>query len=816
VNRLFTLAIFLSATLLFIVQPLTGKILLPVLGGSPAVWSTCLVFFQAALLLGYLYAHVLTSRVPQRWQWPVHVCVLIAAATMLPLPIEVGEPGGADPRWWVLRTLVGTVGLPFFALSATAPLLQHWFSRTADPGARDPYFLYAASNAGSLLGLLAYLLVEPLATRSTQVIGWTMAFWAFAALVAACAYASVRCSVPWLPPSGGRAGAAVKLPANRPPPGLRRSAEALRAKAEAGSHEIDSPLSEPALWIALAFVPSALLLGVTQHLATDVVSAPLLWVMPLALYLSTFMAAFSRQGVGSARRWGTVAAVVAVLVLVLSLAEIRYPMVPVMLVHLAAFTALAMLCHTRLAGSRPDPTRLTEYFVCVSLGGVLGGAAAALVAPVLFSSILEYPLAIAAALLLRPQCVEADRMVKPRMAWRAAAAILVIAGYWSVSAFNEHADSTRVTSSAPFTWLRSLTGDAEIAQRVLRTSFAIPAVLLLLTPRTALLFAGTAAGLLVGAGVVRTGGRVLERERTFFGVHQVTSVQNDDWHVLTHGTTTHGVQATRGKVHFLPTAYYHPSGPIGDVVFTLVPDGRFRDVGVIGLGAGALAAYAGSHVRMDFFEIDEAVIRIAENPRLFTYLADARARPGVSVKTIAVDGRLGLRAMPEASYDLIVIDAFSSDAIPTHLITREAVAIYESRLKVRGMMAFHVSNRFFDLTPVLARIAAESGLVGYVRNEKEVPPEKAGEAMRPSVWVVLARDENDFGQIARSGPRWVRLAAAADDPLWTDDYTNVLGALAARGERRRAAAVRHRAVALKGTVTILGAFTREWWLSLFA
>ncbi len=347
-----------------------------------------------------------------------------------------------------------------------------------------------------------------------------------------------------------------------------------------------------------------------------------------------------------------------------------------------------------------------------------------------------------------------------------------------MSAFNEHADSTRVTSSAPFTWLRSLTGDGEIAQRVLRTSFAIPAVVLLLAPRTALLFAGAAAGLLVGAGVVRTGGRVLERERTFFGVHQVTSIQNDDWHVLTHGTTTHGVQATRGKVHFLPTAYYHPSGPLGDVVFTLVPDGRFRDVGVIGLGAGALAAYAGSRVRMDFFEIDEAVIRIAENPQWFTYLADARARPGVTVKTIASDGRLGLRAMPEASYDLIVVDAFSSDAIPTHLITREAVAMYASRLKVRGMIAFHVSNRFFDLTPVLARIAADRGLVGYVRNDREVPPEKAGEAMRPSVWVVLARDENDFGQIARSGPRWVRLAAAADEPLWTDDYTNVLGALA--------------------------------------
>jgi hypothetical protein len=290
--------------------------------------------------------------------------------------------------------------------------------------------------------------------------------------------------------------------------------------------------------------------------------------------------------------------------------------------------------------------------------------------------------------------------------------------------------------------------------------------------------AAAAAGLLTGAGVVRTGGQVLVRERSFFGVHQVTAIQNGDWHVLTHGTTTHGVQATRGKLRSLPTAYYHPSGPLGDVVFTLVPAGRFRDVAAIGLGAGALAAYAGNDARMDFFEIDEAVIRIAEDSRYFTYLTDARARPGASVRTVAIDGRLGLRAKPEASYDLIVVDAFSSDAIPTHLITREAVALYLSRLKGHGMLAFHVSSRFFDLAPVLARIAADRELVGYVRNDREIPPDKAGQAMRPSVWVVLARDQADFGQIAQAVGRWVRLGADLGDPLWMDDYSNVLGALA--------------------------------------
>jgi len=760
-KQLYTLAIFLSATLLFMVQPLAGKILLPVLGGSAAVWSTCMVFFQAVLLLGYLYAHALSTGVALRWQGPIHVCVLIVASVVLPLPIDVGDPGGTNPRWWTLRALTTTVGLPFFALSATAPLLQRWFSRTTDPRARDPYFLYAASNAGSLLGLLGYLLVEPLATRRLQATGWALSFWAFAALVAVCVYAGRK---------------------NAISPPARDEAASARADVASAFRRKGTPvsLSQYAMWIALASVPSALLLGVTQHLATDVVSAPLLWVVPLALYLSTLVAAFSTGGAGSARRWGSAAAPAALLVLGLSLAEVRGPVLLVTLAHLAVFTALAMVCHARLAESRPDATHLTAYFVCVSFGGVLGGVAAALVAPAVFTSILEYPLAIAAAIFLRPQIADADRAVTSRagrLAYRLGALALLIAGYWTVTAFNQHADAAGLASSSLFTWLRSLTADVETAQRMVRASFAIPAGLLLFAPRKALLFAGVMAGLLVGAGAVRTGGEVIDRERTFFGVHQVSSVQNGDWHVLTHGTTTHGVQAVRGKVRALPTAYYHPSGPIGDVVFTLLPDGRFREVAVIGLGAGALAAYAGQGVRMDFFEIDEAVIRIAENPRYFTYLTDAKARPGVTVRTLAVDGRVGLRAMPESAYDLIVVDAFSSDAIPTHLITTGAVALYESRLKPRGVMAFHVSSRFFDLPPVLARIAADRRLVCYAREDRDVPPERAAEAMRASVWVVLARADGDLGQLAHAGPRWVRLAPDAGEPLWTDDYTNLLGAL---------------------------------------
>ena len=770
--HLFTVTAVVSATLLLMVQPLAGRILLPVLGGSPAVWATCMVFFQAVLLLGYLYAHVLSTRVAPRWQRVVHGGVLVAASVILPFHVDVGEPAGSHPRWWMLRVLATGVGLPFFVLSATAPLLQRWFSRTSDPRAGDPYFLFAASNAGSLLGLLGYLAVEPIATRRVQVSGWALGFWVAAALIGACAYASVR----------DRSTQAASA--------FRRKSDATRGlPAKAGSHAnlggvarrgFGEGTVDAALWIVLALVPSALLIGVTQHLATDVVSAPLLWVAPFALYLATFIAAFSRRPPGTAQWWGRLAAPAALLLVFLSLAEVRHPILLVTLLHLAVFTVLAMMCHARLAARRPDAAHLTGYFLCVSLGGVLGGVASALVAPAVFSSVLEYPLAIGAAVLLRPVRNDADRQ-PPRHARRwvlaAGAVVLLAAGYWCVSAFDGVTNAPHVTSNAFFGWLEALTGDREAAQRIARASFAVPAAVLLATGRTPLLFAGMTAGLLVGAANVRTGGEVLHRERTFFGVHQVSSVQNGEWHVLTHGTTTHGIQAVRGRVHSLPTAYYHPSGPIGDVVFTLVPEGRLRDVAVVGLGAGALAAYAGNGVRMDFFEIDEAVIRIADDPRYFTYLADARSRPGVTVKTSGIDGRLGLRGMPAGSYDLIVIDAFSSDAIPTHLITREAVALYESRLKPRGLIAFHLSSRFFDLAPVAARIAADRGLAGYVRHDEDVPPDQAAEAKRASDWVVLARDENDVGQIARSAPRWMRLVADLGDPLWTDDYANVLGVL---------------------------------------
>lgn len=741
---LFAIPVLLSAVLLFTVQPLVARQLLPVLGGSPSVWNACLAFFQAALLVGYLYAHVVATRVPVNRQAWIHAAVLFAAgATQL---IDVAGDAGSQgsPEWWLLRQLTLMVGLPFVALSATSPLLQRWFLRSANHGSDDPYVLFALSNVGSLAGLLGYPLLEPFMSIATQRTVWTGAFCVVALLVTICAYVGTR---------------------RHEPPGSVRSVASAR----------DSQVVSRARrlrWLMLALVPSALLVGVTQHVATDIVSAPGLWAVPLAIYLVTFSVAFSR---GRAPRHVRpyLVPTLAVVVLGLLLSEIRSPVWFVAAVHLLAFGTVALTCHVQLALDRPEPGQLTSYFLWMSAGSVLGSVAVALVAPAVFSSVLEYPIVLAAAIVATGKGGIAPylRVASPARIVMSVGVVvsLMLGAYWSVAWLD----------SAPLAgWRLRFSADPEVSHRIVRGLFVVPAVVLLLIRRARWVFAGAMAGLLVAAGAVRTGGDVVHRERTFFGVHQVTSVGDGAFHVLTHGTTTHGVQARRGRTRMLPTAYYHPTGPLGDIVFALSGEGRFGNVSVIGLGAGAVAGYAGERTRMEFFEIDEAVIRIASDPRYFNYLEQARSRPGRGVVVTASDGRLGLRDRPAGAFDLIIVDAFSSDAIPVHLMTREAVQLYMSRVGSRGTVAFHVSSRFFDLAPVLSVIARDLGLVAYVREDNQIPIEQLAEAKRASTWVVLARRPADLGALASVAGRWKPLASSPSARVWTDDYANVLGALA--------------------------------------
>ncbi|MBS0198145.1 MAG: hypothetical protein JSR77_15430 [Planctomycetes bacterium] len=766
---LFALAIFVSAALLFVVQPMSGKVLLPLLGGSPAVWNTCMVFFQAVLLLGYFYAHLTTTKLSRKWQTLVHLGLVIIAGATLPMPILVGEPGDADPVMWVIRTLGVTVGLPFFVVSTSGPLLQRWFSTTGHAAAKDPYFLYAASNAGSVVGLLAYpLVLEPLLTRREQSIVWTVGFAALGVLVAAC--------------------------------GVRMLGAGVQETSQvAAKPEVKAPLTGALrlLWLALSFGPSSLMLGVTQHVSTDIAAIPLLWIIPLGLYLISFILAFSQKWRLSAAAWGRMLPVGIVAVMVAMLSGARSPIGVLLFVHFATFFIAAMMCHTRLADLRPDPSRLTEFYLFMSLGGVLGGLLNSVVAPLVFSTMMEYPLVLGLLALLRPQILTELNVSRSRVvAWAiglGVAAMLLLILLNVDAAIND----------------KRIVGD--LASKSWRAGLPALLCIAVLLKRGSVRFAASATFLLTATTYIGEGGTLLFQTRTFFGEHRVISTSNHAWHRLSHGTTLHGLQPREpedpfgpgpvmsaedrvkmlfadnaavermgGRIKYrqlIPTTYYHTSGPIGAVMKMLIDRGQLRRAGFVGLGAGTLAAYAVPNARFTYFEIDPAVIRIAGDRSLFSYISDAARDTSVKIGYELGDGRLKIRDTKEGPFDLIVLDAFSSDSIPVHLLTKEAVEIYLSKLEAGGIIAFHISNRYFDLTNPLQRIASELGLKAYRANDDvSTTYLDEQEGKKTSLWLMMVRKEEDFMPLAHL-PKWDRLGKIDSFPLWTDDYSNLLGVM---------------------------------------
>jgi hypothetical protein len=751
------------------VQPLTGKILLPLLGGSPAVWNTCMVFFQAVLLLGYLYSHLVTKFFPARLQAILHGAVLIVAGLTLPIPIDVGAPGNS-PIPWLLRTLLITVGFPFSVVSTSGPLLQKWFSRSGHKHAADPYFLYAASNAGSVIGLLAYpLVMEPLLTRSRQSEVWSWGYWALVPIVIACGVMLV-----------------VKS----------RNAEANPTAATVTSRVVSSsPLTarRRLLWIVLGLVPSSLMLGVTQHISTDIAAVPLLWAIPLLLYLVTFIIAFSRLGTKlNATLLGRFLPLPLIATMALLLAAARQPVGIVIFIHLLTFFVAALMCHTRLADDRPDAAHLTEYYLLMSLGGVLGGAINALAAPVLFNALFEYPLMLGVACLLRPQLgseLRAGSNATTRFVdsasgrWTLAivGAVLVAALVFAIDYGIDDERLNRLLTR------NGLVRFSDFGSRSLRAVIPVVFVLLLLRSGPRAFALAALAGLLT-TPFVGKGGSVLYQERTFFGVHRVLTNSTNTWHTLSHGTTLHGLEAwptpknleekDREKLRvrsMLPTTYYHRTGPMGDVMTMLFATKRLDSVALVGMGAGTLAAYAAPGSTFVFYEIDQAVIKIAKNPEYFLYYTNAAATPGVQIGTVTGDARLRLQEVVlDGAYHLIVLDAFSSDSIPVHLLTREAFEMYLAKLKDDGLIAVHISNRHFDLRPVLARLASEFHLAAFIRNDSEPTDQEKAEGKKDSVWIALARKPEQFGTLVNA-PGWKRLDSKPGDPLWTDEYSNVLG-----------------------------------------
>jgi len=724
----FTAAIFASAALLFAVQPMFAKMVLPKLGGAPSVWSVAMVFFQTALLAGYAYAHLLTRFAPGRMSVPIHLAVMVVACFALPLAIASGwgRPPAQGEAFWLLGLFAVSIGLPFFALSANSSLLQAWFARTDHPAARDPYFLYAASNIGSFLALVTYpAAVEPLLRLGDQTWLWSLGFYLLIAMIAVCGL------LLWRTPTGAAtadAPAATDAAESAPP-----------------------TWRDVATWVALAAVPSGLLVAVTAHISTDVAAVPLLWVLPLALYLVTFVIVFQSKPL--IPHWLVVEAQPAFIIgfiAVLIFEPIRM-IVWQVAIHLVVFFVCTLVCHGELARRRPAARYLTSFYMWMSAGGMIGGIAAALIAPRIFNWIAEYPILIVAAVLCRPGLsLPKGQYARIGLFGGILLGVLALICY---KAWGLDIDET--------------------------TFHYVVAGLLILSVlfwRHPLPFAAVIAFILAAQHVVVESGSTTVR--SFFGVHKITESSDGRFRLLSHGTTLHGGQRIRdaeGKPlteRPAPTMYYYDGSALAQTLDAARARGanplRFA---VIGLGTGSLVCRAEPNDKVDFYEIDPATIRIARDPERFTFISTCR--PDVPI--ILGDARLTMEDAVDGSYDVIIVDAFSSDAIPIHLMTREAMAIYAKKLAPRGMVVFHISNRHLELASVVTGIAAANGFVTRLNEGTDVE-EDDSEYKFLSTVAAVARNDEDFGTLAKS-QHWELQQPNPKLWVWTDDYSNVVGAV---------------------------------------
>jgi hypothetical protein len=728
----YTAAIFTSALLLFSVQPLFTKMVLPRLGGSPAVWSVAMVFFQSLLLGGYAYAHYLMQIRNRMIPVVVHLVLLVIAMLTLPLSIASGwgEPPTSGYAFWLLGLFAVSIGLPFFALAANNPLLQAWFVRTGHPNGPDPYFLYASSNIGSFLALLSYpVLLEPMFTLRTQNLIWTSGYGLLIVLIGACGVLLLRSPMT----------AAVDVLADdsdTPAP-----AWVLRAR-----------------WIFLAAVPSGLLIAVTAHISTDVAAAPLLWVLPLSLYLLTWVLVFQSRPL-LPHRWMLIAQPLAIAgVIVLLAVGGEQNLLLTLGGHQLCFFVIAMACHGELARTRPAAKYLTGFYVALSFGGMVGGLFAGLIAPFTFSWIAEYPILLASAVLCRPPTADERWPQWSRWYWPllAVLAVALIAPSWSDGKIMTWLDEHRV-------WMIGAVG-------VLSALLALG-----LNANRWKIFATVVVALVLIRAYPSDDGRV-ETVRSFFGVHKIVVTPHGQYHVLMHGTTIHGAQKFQnddgtpvtGRPE--PITYYHKDGGIGQAITAIRErKGAPLRVAVIGLGSGTLTCASEPGETWKFFEIDQSMVDTARDPKYFTYIQ--KCEP--DLKPVIGDARLTFAREPDGIYDLIIVDAYSSDAIPIHLATEEAMEIYKNKLAPQGAVLMHVSNRHLELTSVVVGIAEENDLKSWVYSEDSG---RDNEYIFSTSVVVSAREEADVGKLA-SSEQWELTEANENQRVWTDDYSNVLGAV---------------------------------------
>lgn len=717
VPAVFTATIFLSASLLFFVQPLFAKIVLPQIGGAPAVWTTAMLFFQSVLIGGYLYSHLITRYLDTRVQMGLHLALWAAALAFLPLAIPDGW--AYDPERstaWQTLTLFGLgVGVPFGVLSANAPLIQSWYARSDGPSADDPYFLYGASNLGSLMALLAFPLVaEPLfgATRIGQ--GWAIGFVALGAFLLLSGLFAAR----------GAGGTRAATVANSPAQPI--------------------PLPRIGYWILLAFIPSSMMLAVTTKISTDVGAIPLVWVIPLSFYLLSFVLTFSRRSYFSptVMRFAYLAALGWLGAVFTGIAGAHTNLIGIAGM-IVAFFVVALFVHRRLYDNRPSGAHLTLFYVIMSVGGALGGLFNSIIAPVAFDSLAEGGVTtlLAATLVLSAAMVPTRR----------SAATGILAGLAGIAAL-----------------LIAMQGFGIDDRLTLKLGMYAGIFLIVLLLRRTLSAIAIAAGLIAvtGAYVIPDGS--IFNGRSFFGTHRVTEA--DGLRSYANGTTVHGVQrlSQLDAARPDPLFYYHRNGPMAQVMTSEVGKAA-RTVGVVGLGIGSLACYRQDGQDWQFYEIDRIVDDIARNPALFTFMSNCAG----DAPTHLGDARVVLSQQDGLKYDLLVIDAYGSDSVPIHLTTHEAMQIYFDRLSPDGVLLYHISNRYYAIHLPLSRSADALGLAAriqdYAGNTDADPGDTASRV------VVLARSEAALGPLA-DDPRWLRLISDGGR-IWTDDYANLLSTL---------------------------------------
>jgi len=716
---LFSATLFISAGLLFWIQPLIAKTLLPLLGGAPAVWNTCLLFFQTTLLLGYIYALASSRWLSLRSQAAVHVfLILLVGIYLFRSPVNAAvltTLQHTTPTRWLLENLLFSVAPPFFVLSATSPLLQSWFSKLRHRSAGDPYFLFSASNAGSLIALLAFpVVLEPSLGLYQQYQVWRVGFAVF--VIVTCAIAFV------LKPL-----ATVTQPANT-------------------AVESEPTLLRRLRWLALAFVPSSLMIGVTTYITADVAAVPLLWVIPLALYLLTFVLAFSNKQFASPASLNRLTVVTALVVTLILSSGATQPAWALILANLGFFFVAALMCHSQLADDRPAVAHLAEYYLWIAIGGALGSVFNVLIAPILFTSILEYPLAIVlACMLLRgePRGVKYLDVIYPLGLYVLTVSLAILVTYLHVSS---SIISLFIVLGVPLIIINHF-----FRERPVRFGLGLCAVML--------------------ASVYYTGytDRTIHVVRNFFGTTRVTT-ESTGINNLYSGNTIHGRQFVDQARRCEPLSYHHENGPLGQVMAVYNAAPANPRVAVIGLGVGAMAAYSKPGQQWTFYEINPDVINIARNSQYFSYLQNCTSG---SLDLVEGDARLNLQSAQDAYYGLIVLDAFSSDAIPVHLVTQQALDLYLSKLAHGGILAFHISNRSLNLKPILADLAESRNLVciGF----DDLKP-SSFEGKDPSQWVVMARSSPEISNLSIN-TQWQPLSGRKGVRVWSDDFSNIVRAI---------------------------------------